>query len=114
MNASNGALVATLSTDDEATYDRLAPQIRAFKVGHGKPRSRGDRDELFGGFGASWRGAFVGGELLIRAVTRGPAGSGCRATSRSTTSCRDRRWAAPCGAPPTGLGERRRLRIGAA
>ncbi|MGY0019827.1 aldehyde dehydrogenase family protein [Streptomyces sp. YJ-C3] len=74
MNASNGALVATLSTDDEQTYARLAPQIRAFKVGHGKPRSRGDREELFGGFGASWRGAFVGGELLIRAVTQGPPG----------------------------------------
>ncbi|MGC2998614.1 aldehyde dehydrogenase family protein [Streptomyces sp. G35A] len=74
MNASNGALVATLSTDDRATYDRLAPQIRAFKVGHGVPRSRGDRDELFGGFGASWRGAFVGGDLLVRAVTQGPAG----------------------------------------
>ncbi|MEU1400750.1 aldehyde dehydrogenase family protein [Streptomyces sp. NPDC005728] len=74
MNASNGALVATLSTDDRATFERLAPQIRAFKVGHGKPRSRGDRDELFGGFGASWRGAFVGGELLVRSVTRGPAG----------------------------------------
>lgn len=51
----------------------LAPQIRAFKVGHGTPRSRGDREELFGGFGASWRGAFVGGELLVRAVTDGPA-----------------------------------------
>ncbi|GHH93115.1 aldehyde dehydrogenase family protein [Streptomyces capillispiralis] len=74
MNASNGALVATLSTDDRSTYDRLAPHIRAFKVGHGVPRSRGDRDELFGGFGASWRGAFVGGELLVRAVTQGPAG----------------------------------------
>ncbi|MEV2254331.1 aldehyde dehydrogenase family protein [Streptomyces sp. NPDC050147] len=73
MNASNGALVATLSTDDTATYERLAPQIRAFKTGRGKPRSRGDRDELFGGFGASWRGAFVGGELLVRAVTHGPA-----------------------------------------
>ncbi|MBH5132837.1 aldehyde dehydrogenase family protein [Streptomyces sp. NPDC048405] len=74
MNASNGALVATLSTDDPATYERLAPQIRAFKVGHGVPRSRGDREELFGGHGGSWRGAFVGGELLVRAVTRGPAG----------------------------------------
>ncbi|MEV7725327.1 aldehyde dehydrogenase family protein [Streptomyces sp. NPDC087917] len=71
MNASNGALVATLSTDDPGTFDRLAPQIRAFKLGHGKPRSRGDREELFGGLGASWRGAFVGGELLVRAVTRG-------------------------------------------
>ncbi|MFE2507823.1 aldehyde dehydrogenase family protein [Streptomyces naganishii] len=74
MNASNGALVATLSTDDRATFDRLAPHVRAFKTGHGRPRSRGDRDELFGGFGASWRGAFVGGELLVRAVTQGPAG----------------------------------------
>ncbi|MBT2508077.1 aldehyde dehydrogenase family protein [Streptomyces sp. ISL-98] len=74
MNASNGALVATLSTDDPSTYERLAPQVRSFKVGHGKPRSRGDRDELFGGFGASWRGAFVGGELLIRSVTQGPPG----------------------------------------
>ncbi|MBT2364424.1 aldehyde dehydrogenase family protein [Streptomyces sp. ISL-10] len=74
MNASNGALVATLSTDDPAAFARLAPQIRAFKTGHNKPRSRGDRDELFGGFGASWRGAFVGGELLVRAVTEGPAG----------------------------------------
>ncbi|MEV4994478.1 aldehyde dehydrogenase family protein [Streptomyces niveus] len=74
MNASNGALVATLATDDPETYARLSPQIRAFKVGHGRPRSRGDRDELFGGFGHSWRGAFVGGELLVKAVTTGPPG----------------------------------------
>ncbi|MFJ4918838.1 aldehyde dehydrogenase family protein [Streptomyces sp. NPDC088725] len=74
MNASNGALVASLSTDDPATYERLAPQIRAFKTGQGKPRSRGDKDELFGGFGNSWRGAFVGGELLVKAVTQGPRG----------------------------------------
>ncbi len=74
MNASGGALVATLSTDDPATFARLAPQIRAFKLGHGKPRSRGDREELFGGFGGSWRGAFVGGELLVHAVTDGRDG----------------------------------------
>ncbi|MER5930816.1 aldehyde dehydrogenase family protein [Streptomyces sp. NPDC002054] len=74
MNASGGALVATLSTDTPETFTRLAPQIRAFKIGHGAPRSRGDREELFGGFGASWRGAFVGGELLVHAVTEGPAG----------------------------------------
>ncbi|MFE4022251.1 aldehyde dehydrogenase family protein [Streptomyces sp. NPDC059101] len=73
MNASNGALVATLSCDSEETFDRLAPQIRAFKVGHNAPRSRGDRAELFGGFGNSWRGAFVGGNLLAHAVTQGPA-----------------------------------------
>lgn len=72
MNASNGALVATLSTDDDSAYARLAPHIRAFKTGHNAPRSRGDRAELFGGFGASWRGAFVGGELLVHSVTEGP------------------------------------------
>ncbi len=48
--------------------------MRAFKVGHNRPRSRGDREELFGGLGASWRGAFVGGELLVRAATQGPGG----------------------------------------
>lgn len=74
MNAGDGALVATLSTDEEETYARLSPQIRAFKSGHNEPRSRGDRAEHFGGLGASWRGAFVGGELLVRAVTQGPAG----------------------------------------
>ncbi|WP_370252213.1 aldehyde dehydrogenase family protein [Streptomyces sp. V4I8] len=72
MNQSNGALVSTLSTDDPHTYERIAPQIRAFKVGFCKPRSRGDREELFGGLGGSWRGAFVGGELLVKAVTSGP------------------------------------------
>jgi acyl-CoA reductase-like NAD-dependent aldehyde dehydrogenase len=74
MNASNGALVATLSCDDEETAQRLAREVRAFKVGVNRPRSRGDRDELFGGLGASWRGAFVGGRLLVHAVTQGPEG----------------------------------------
>ncbi|GGW24540.1 hypothetical protein GCM10010381_04600 [Streptomyces xantholiticus] len=74
MNASGGALVATLSTGDPATFERLAPQIRAFKSGQGHPRSRGDRGAPFGGHGASWRGAFVGGELLVRVVTEGWAG----------------------------------------
>jgi hypothetical protein len=36
------------------------------------PRSRGDKAEPFGGRGASWKGAFVGGELLVHAVTQGP------------------------------------------
>jgi acyl-CoA reductase-like NAD-dependent aldehyde dehydrogenase len=72
MNASNGALVAALSCDDDRTTERLASHVRAFKVGRGGPRSRGDREELFGGLGASWRGAFVGGELLVHAVTQGP------------------------------------------
>jgi len=71
MNASNGALVASLACDDEEKARRLAREVQAFKVGINKPRSRGDRAEPFGGRGASWRGCFVGGELLVQAVTQG-------------------------------------------
>jgi acyl-CoA reductase-like NAD-dependent aldehyde dehydrogenase len=71
MNASNGSLVASIATDDEAFGARIAEQLQAFKVGINKPRSRGDRDEVFGGRGASWKGAFVGGDLLVQAVTEG-------------------------------------------
>lgn len=74
MNASNGALVASLACDDEEEAAKLAVDLQAFKVGINKPRSRGDREEPFGGRGASWKGAFVGGDLLVRAVTVGEAG----------------------------------------
>jgi acyl-CoA reductase-like NAD-dependent aldehyde dehydrogenase len=74
MNASNGALVASLACDDSGTAKRLAGELQAFKVGVNKPRSRGDKAEVFGGKGASWKGAFVGGDLLVQAVTEGPAG----------------------------------------
>jgi acyl-CoA reductase-like NAD-dependent aldehyde dehydrogenase len=74
MNASNGALVASLAMDDEDLAAKLAKDVQAFKVGINEPRSRGDRAEPFGGRGASWKGAFVGGDLLVRAVTVGPAG----------------------------------------
>ncbi|GGV02925.1 hypothetical protein GCM10010495_12660 [Kitasatospora herbaricolor] len=40
-----------------------------------RPRSRGDREEVLGGLGASWKGAFVGGDLLVQAVTHGPDGA---------------------------------------
>jgi acyl-CoA reductase-like NAD-dependent aldehyde dehydrogenase len=73
MNASNGALVASLACDDEELAGKLAVDLQAFKVGINKPRSRGDRAEPFGGRGASWKGAFVGGELLVQAVTIGDA-----------------------------------------
>ena len=49
MNASNGCLVASIATDDPAFGARAAEQLQAFKVGINKPRSRGDRDEVFGG-----------------------------------------------------------------
>ena len=71
MNASNGALVASLACDNEELAAKLAMDLQAFKVGVNKPRSRGDREEPFGGRGASWKGAFVGGELLVHAVTVG-------------------------------------------
>ncbi|MCU1490484.1 MAG: Betaine aldehyde dehydrogenase [Acidimicrobiaceae bacterium] len=72
MNVSNGALVATIACDHEAEATALASELRAFKVGINQLRSRGDREEAFGGVGASWKGCFVGGEHLVRAVTRGP------------------------------------------
>jgi acyl-CoA reductase-like NAD-dependent aldehyde dehydrogenase len=74
MNASNGALVASIASDDDAFAADLAEHVQAFKVGINKPRSRGDREEPFGGRGASWKGAFVGGKYLVHAVTQGPPG----------------------------------------
>lgn len=71
MNASNGSLVASVATDDAAFGARIAEELQAFKVGINTPRSRGDREEVFGGKGASWKGAFVGGDLLVQAVTEG-------------------------------------------
>ena len=72
MNISNGALVAAIASDDEKLARRTAREVRAFKVGINKLRSRGDREEVFGGLGESWKGAFVGGKLLVEAVTEGP------------------------------------------
>lgn len=69
MNISNGALVAAIASDDEKFAARTAREIRAFKVGINKMRSRGDNEETFGGIGESWKGSFVGGNLLIEAVT---------------------------------------------
>ncbi|MBA0128328.1 aldehyde dehydrogenase family protein [Haloechinothrix sp. YIM 98757] len=69
MNVSEGALVASISCDDELTARRLAGELRAFKVGINQPRCRGAGDEPFGGCGDSWRGPYVGGDLLVRAVT---------------------------------------------
>jgi hypothetical protein len=43
-------------------------------VGVNKIRSRGDRDETFGGIGQSWKGCFVGGKYLVHSVTVGQAG----------------------------------------
>jgi acyl-CoA reductase-like NAD-dependent aldehyde dehydrogenase len=74
MNASNGSLVGSIATDDPDFGARIAEQLMSFKVGINKPRSRGDREEVFGGMGESWKGAFVGGDLLVQAVTMGPQG----------------------------------------
>jgi acyl-CoA reductase-like NAD-dependent aldehyde dehydrogenase len=71
MNVSNGNLVSSVATDDMLFAKRVREEIAAFKFGVNKPRSRGDREEVFGGLGASWRGAFVGGDLLVDAVTDG-------------------------------------------
>jgi acyl-CoA reductase-like NAD-dependent aldehyde dehydrogenase len=74
MNASNGSLVASIACDEEQLARQLAAEVHAFKVGINVPRSRGDKAEPFGGRGPSWKGAFVGGEHLVHAVTQGPAG----------------------------------------
>ncbi len=74
MNVSNGALVSSIACDNVELAKRLAEEVHAYKVGINAPRSRGDRDEPFGGKGASWKGAFVGGQYLVQAVTEGPAG----------------------------------------
>ncbi|TQF17929.1 aldehyde dehydrogenase [Myxococcus llanfairpwllgwyngyllgogerychwyrndrobwllllantysiliogogogochensis] len=71
-NVSNGALVASVATDDPDLGERIAGRLHAFKVGINKLRSRGDREESFGGKGGSWAGAFVGGTHLVRAFTDGP------------------------------------------
>lgn len=78
MNASGGSLVASIATDDGDFASRVAEHVSAFKVGVNRPRSRGDREEVFGGLGASWKGAFVGGDLLVHAVSYGPEGPGER------------------------------------
>ncbi|MGH2345119.1 MAG: aldehyde dehydrogenase family protein, partial [Chloroflexota bacterium] len=74
MNVSNGSLVASIACDDEREARHITGQLRGFKVGVNKVRSRGDREEPFGGIGESWKGCFVGGEYLARSVTQGPAG----------------------------------------
>lgn len=74
MNVSRGSLVATIGTDSPAVAAEVSPRLQAFKVGVNTLRSRGDRDEAFGGYGESWQGCFVGGEHLIRAVTHGRSG----------------------------------------
>jgi acyl-CoA reductase-like NAD-dependent aldehyde dehydrogenase len=74
INASGGALVASIASDDVKFAEGVAGELRAFKVGINKVRSRGDREEHFGGIGKSWRGCFVGGEHLVNAVTSGEEG----------------------------------------
>jgi hypothetical protein len=63
------AAQGSIATDDPDFGARISEQLLAFKVGINKPRSRGDREEVFGGMGESWKGAFVGGDLLVQAVT---------------------------------------------
>jgi len=74
MNVSNGALVSSIACDDGKIARRVAEELRAFKVGMNSIKSRGDREEVFGGVGQSWKGCFVGGRYLLLAVTAGEPG----------------------------------------
>jgi hypothetical protein len=71
MNVSNGNLVSSIACDDAGDAKCVMAELRAFKTGWNTVRSRGDRDEVFGGIGQSWKGCFVGGRYLVQAVTRG-------------------------------------------
>ncbi|RRR71668.1 MAG: aldehyde dehydrogenase family protein [Candidatus Viridilinea halotolerans] len=71
MNISNGNLVSSIATDDPQIARMVTSELRSFKVGVNKVRSRGDREEVFGGMGASWKGCFVGGKYLVQSVTLG-------------------------------------------
>jgi hypothetical protein len=73
MNVSNGNLVSSIATDDPAIAKQVAEESRSFKVGVNTVRSRGDKEEVFGGIGQSWKGCFVGGKYLVLAVTQGQA-----------------------------------------
>jgi len=74
MNISNGNLVSSIACDDKQLAKQIAGELRSFKVGINQVRSRGDRDETFGGIGQSWKGAFVGGRLLVQSVTQAGPG----------------------------------------
>jgi acyl-CoA reductase-like NAD-dependent aldehyde dehydrogenase len=74
MNVSNGALVSSIACDDAKIARRVTEELRAFKVGINSIKSRGDREEVFGGVGQSWKGCFVGGRYLVLAVTTGEPG----------------------------------------
>ena len=70
-NVSNGALVGSVGCDDVARGERLTARLNVYKSGVNKLRSRGDKEETFGGTGGSWEGAFVGGAYLVDAFTDG-------------------------------------------
>ena len=74
MNVSNGCLVSSIFCDNAVVAAEAARELRAFKVGINSLRSRGDREEAFGGVGQSWKGCFVGGRYLVQALTEGPIG----------------------------------------
>ena len=74
MNISNGCLVSSIACDDRSIAQRVAGELRSFKIGLNAVRSRGDREETFGGIGQSWKGCFVGGRYLVLSVTQGEPG----------------------------------------
>lgn len=69
MNVGGGSLVASLASDDESTAQRFANELDAVKVGINEPYDRGIENEQAEASADSWLGAFLGGELLVHAVT---------------------------------------------
>ena len=50
MNVSNGSLVSSLASDDAGLAKQIAGDLRCFKFGHNKVRSRGIFKEVRAGF----------------------------------------------------------------
>ena len=55
-------------------FKKVGAQVRSFELGVDQTRSRGGKEEPFGGTGASWKGCFVGGKYLVETVTTGAPG----------------------------------------
>jgi len=84
MNVSNGALVSSIACDDPRIARRVASELRAFKVGINNVRSRGDREEVFGGIGQTGKGALSVDAILSSGLRQAPRAKSSSATSPTT------------------------------
>nr|BFE88114.1 hypothetical protein GCM10020093_107150 [Planobispora longispora] len=86
MNAGNGALVATISCDEEETARRLAEQVRAFKVGVNAPARAGTGRSSSAAWARRGGARSSAGNCWYGPSPGDPRGSACRGTSPTTRS----------------------------